>query len=323
MGSTEEDIHFLKEGLLYRLSPFIPIRISGKESFSFLQSVLTQDLKKFDSFPNQGLGSFALDAKGKWQASFLLFKTSQEEFLALTSIQEWELVQKVWSPLLLFSEVKLEKLSPPWSVFEVLGEGIPSLLSFLASSFKGSLNWEKFNALEKDFLFIHYYSLPYPSCLILGPSVDETFLTSLFSHISLSSKTMEASTQEWFRLEAGEFRFGKDVQEQSLTAEVDREDWISYTKGCYLGQETVSRLKHYGRANKKSFVLTLAESSDSLDSELWIGRPVFSDGQEVGKISSSAYSPLRKTMIFRASLKREAWEKDLECWGKKLLQVKR
>src|SRR5439155_24887073 len=55
---------------------------------------------------------------------------------------------------------------------------------------------------------------------------------------------------EILRLEAGYPRYGVDVDENTIMLEAGYKDAVSFTKGCYLGQDVVARATHIGRVNK-------------------------------------------------------------------------
>jgi aminomethyltransferase len=53
------------------------------------------------------------------------------------------------------------------------------------------------------------------------------------------------------RIENGKPRYGEDIRETSLPQETQQMHAVSFTKGCYLGQEIVERIRAQGRVNKK------------------------------------------------------------------------
>jgi hypothetical protein len=104
-----------------------------------------------------------------------------------------------------------------------------------------------------------------------------------------------------FRLEAGLPQWGAELQPGDLPQEVGMDPLaISYQKGCYVGQEVVSRLHHIGHANRSLVLL----AAPPLSGRLPIGAPLCQDAQEVGKITSVAYSFARKAEIALGIVKR-------------------
>jgi tRNA-modifying protein YgfZ len=94
-----------------------------------------------------------------------------------------------------------------------------------------------------------------------------------------------AETRETLRIERGLPRFGIDFDSSNLPAEAGVvERAISFTKGCYIGQEPIVRLAHRGHANRELHLLQLAESLE-LPATLQEGE------REVGRVTSSAGLP--------------------------------
>ena len=62
---------------------------------------------------------------------------------------------------------------------------------------------------------------------------------------------VDQETFEILRIEAGIARFGVDMDETNVIPETNLDDAVSYTKGCYVGQEIIVRIKHRGHPAKK------------------------------------------------------------------------
>ena len=85
------------------------------------------------------------------------------------------------------------------------------------------------------------------------------------------------------RVLAGEPRFGADFGPDNLPQETGLTEAVSFTKGCYLGQEVVARIHYRGGVNRFLRGLILAPSADEI-SEL--PTSVELDGREVGRLTS-------------------------------------
>jgi tRNA-modifying protein YgfZ len=89
------------------------------------------------------------------------------------------------------------------------------------------------------------------------------------------------------RIEAGLPRFGVDITEGNLPQEVGRiENSISYTKGCYIGQETVARVRSFGHVNRTLHGLLLTDNK-----VVEPGTKIFHESEEAGVITSCTFSP--------------------------------
>ncbi len=95
-----------------------------------------------------------------------------------------------------------------------------------------------------------------------------------------------SKAMEMLRLEAGYPRYGIDIDDNTIVLEAGFRDAISFTKGCYMGQEVVARATHIGRVNKQLVRLEIeARDPPSARSKLK------SNDVEAGFITSAAFSP--------------------------------
>ena len=108
---------------------------------------------------------------------------------------------------------------------------------------------------------------------------------------------------ETARIEAGIPRFGVDMDETNLPPEAGIETRaISYTKGCYIGQEVIARIRTYGQVAKELRGLRLADNSKALPVR---GDKLFKDGKDVGYVTSAVASPTFKANIALGYVRRE------------------
>jgi folate-binding protein YgfZ len=123
---------------------------------------------------------------------------------------------------------------------------------------------------------------------------------SLFEALeNAGARPVGHDAQEMLRIEAGVPRYGVDMDETNVVTEAALDDAVSYTKGCYVGQEIIARIKYRGHVAKKLSGL-LFEQAVPLE----VGGAIqSSDGKEIGRITSSTYSPYLGRTIALAYLK--------------------
>ncbi len=110
---------------------------------------------------------------------------------------------------------------------------------------------------------------------------------------------VSAQATETLRIERGRPRFGIDLDETVIPQEAGlNERAVSFTKGCYVGQETVARLHYKGRPNRHLRGLRLSAPA-AQGEELWLGE------RPVGRLGSSAISPVLGPIAL-ALVRREA-----------------
>ena len=108
--------------------------------------------------------------------------------------------------------------------------------------------------------------------------------------VEAGAKEANDETAEVLRIEAGRPRFGADMNTDTIPLEAGIEDRaISFTKGCYVGQEVIIRVLHrgHGRIARKLVGLVLAAGSTPMR-----GDPILAaGGLHVGEITSAVFSP--------------------------------
>jgi folate-binding protein YgfZ len=134
--------------------------------------------------------------------------------------------------------------------------------------------------------------------------VDHAASASFVSELEKAGAApLDVSTAEALRIEAGVPLFHRDMNEETIPLEAGIESRaISFTKGCYVGQEVVIRVLHrgQGRVARRLVGLVLgagdAPSTDTM---------VRSGDREIGRVTSSAFSPALQTPIALAYLHRD------------------
>ena len=92
---------------------------------------------------------------------------------------------------------------------------------------------------------------------------------------------------EILRIEAGLPLYGLDMDETNVVTETNLDDAVSFTKGCYVGQEIIARIKYRGHVAKKLTGLILEQQT-----VLTASASIYSsDDKEIGRVTSSAFSP--------------------------------
>jgi folate-binding protein YgfZ len=122
-------------------------------------------------------------------------------------------------------------------------------------------------------------------CIYVAPAEEAALLAAL--HAAGAVPADEAAL-EAARIEAGYPLFGVDMTEDTIPLEAGIEQRaISFSKGCYVGQEVIIRVLHrgHGRVAKKLMALRVEGAAPALGAKLFAG------GREVGTITSAAGSP--------------------------------
>ena len=117
----------------------------------------------------------------------------------------------------------------------------------------------------------------------------------------LQENVLEPEQVETFRIESGIPEWGHELSEAVIPNEAGLDKRaISYTKGCYVGQEVISRLKSLGHVNRSLCGVQLISGST-----LTVGDKLVNDsGQQIGTVTSAAKSERLKGWIGLAYVRR-------------------
>jgi folate-binding protein YgfZ len=117
----------------------------------------------------------------------------------------------------------------------------------------------------------------------------------------LLTPTLSANSLEVLRVEAAVPKWGVDMDENTIPNEAGLEKRvISYEKGCYIGQETIARIKTYGHVNRQLVQLSLDG-----DRPLERGTKILAGEREVGQVTSSVRSARLGKLVTLGYVRRE------------------
>lgn len=255
----------------------------GSDAKKFLHGLLTNDIQNLSS--GQGLHTCILTPKGKLVADFALYDTGEELLSIQLPLATSRILEALSKPLIL-SETTLQDVSKQWSAVLLIGPrtaevlrdilGAKALNAFSCAKIQQGHAWHllsypRYSGQGTLILFNEIYGRQLRSDLIKYSGLNE-------------SDYLDPATLEVLRIEAGIPALGIDNDENALPLEFPFEDAISFTKGCYMGQETTARIKNFGHVNRKW-------AGFKIGGKITIPAEVFLDGKSIGKVTSAIESP--------------------------------
>jgi folate-binding protein YgfZ len=263
--------------------------VSGPEAAEYLQGQLTNDTEALQ--PGDGLYAALLDRKGRMQADMRVLRPTEAPDLWL------DLEPEGLNAAL--RHLQMYKIGREVEVREAGGErALFSLVGPRAVEIAGSAALPE-NACET-------VVIGGAECLAVGTDEGiDLFVPSgerdRAHDALLAAGAIEVSpgAAEIVRIERGRPRFGAEMGTETMPAEAGIVDTaVSFTKGCYIGQETVARLHYKGKPNRHLRGLKLSAPAAA-------GATVRLGEKEVGKLGSTALSPALGP-VGLAILRREA-----------------
>lgn len=255
------------------------ISVEGPDTWSFLQSVLSADLDPLTN--GEGVPSLLLTPQGKLSAHFLVLRISATDaWLVVETGRGAELLAAL-DRFRIRVAVDLVDRSDTLAVISVMG---PSARRTVAQWAAAEVPKEPGSSVAVG--RVRFVSAPWPGMdaidCIGRPEVLDGVWRALRAHgaVPVGHEVVEAA-----RIRAGVPRLGVDVGDKTIPQEafLDREA-VSFTKGCFIGQELVCRIDTRGHVNK---YLRVIDATSPLTSGTTV---TFGDG-EVGTVTSTAVSP--------------------------------
>lgn len=300
----KEDLILKNKVGLLDLSYLSIIELKGKDRSRFLHGMVTNDIKNLEV--GQGCYALMLNPQGKILSDMRVLCLEE----ALLLILEPALIEKTL-PLLrkyiISEEVEATNLSSDLGALSVQGPNAKKVLHLLnAKNDPPTSPFENF-VFSYEGIKIHCARInrtTYGGYDLIINHDDFCYVWNTLlengSKFGLQPVGLEALDVQ--RLEMGTPLYGIDMDENRIPLEVDIGEAISYTKGCYIGQEIVARATYLGNVNRKLIGLLFATKIPAQK-----GDKVFIADKEVGWISSSLYSPHLKRAIAFAYIRKEGW----------------
>ncbi|MBM3795623.1 MAG: aminomethyl transferase family protein [Acidobacteria bacterium] len=254
------------------------LRVTGEDRARLLHAMTTNHIQALQ--PGAACYAFFLNAQGKVLADVNVIATETSLLLDL----EAERAQPMYEHLdrfIIADDAEVTNLTDHVSVIALEGPQAPAVMERMGIDAPEEFRWVDWRTWvvaglsatgERGFRFF----MPRAE----GPGV--------MSWIAGAGATM-ASFDEWnvVRLERGVPRYGVDITEREIPHETRLvEHAVSFSKGCYLGQEIVERVRSRGHANRALVnLLLMGHTAPAPRAKLSV------DDQAVGEITSAAFSP--------------------------------
>ncbi len=248
------------------------IRATGKDRSRFLNGMLTNDIARLTA--GTCLPVLLLDRKGHVLSEGLALAHGDEILLSMAP-DTGAAVLEVLERHLIADDVRLEDVSEPLSELSIEGEagrrwlagrGLPVPEPGKLSAGPGGLVLAGDGWLTRD------------GVRMLGPR------GALLALVEGALPRLEGERLERLRIEHLVPLCGRDIAARTFPQEARLDRAVSYTKGCYLGQEIVARIHSRGAVNR--FLVQL-----ECEAQAQAGSPVTSRGSNVGALTSVAARP--------------------------------
>lgn len=252
------------------------VRLDGADRRTFLQGLLTNDVQALA--PGSSCYAAWLTPQGRMIADMHVLETGEHVLLDVRADQAAGLAEHL--DKLIFSEdVHVHDASADYRRVAVVG---PKSRELVEQAHLGDPQ------VGSDHFQDPAWAVPVFEVFITTATASD-FLTALRT---AGAVDVGREAFEVLRIESAVPLFGVDMDEDTIPLEAGIENRaISFTKGCYVGQEVIVRVLHrgHGRVAKKLLPLTIdVDSEEKLPTR---ETTIVKDGREIGQLTSVAWSP--------------------------------
>ncbi|MDP1571375.1 MAG: glycine cleavage T C-terminal barrel domain-containing protein [Vicinamibacterales bacterium] len=268
------------------------IRVGGADRATWLQGLLTNDIAALG--PGTGCYAAWLTPQGRMITDMHVLETGEALWLDVPAALAAALAARL-DGMVFAEDVSVADLGGSLAAIGVHG---PTAAPVFAAACGGVITaaelqaWQAYQhaeiALEGGPVrVVHLAAYGVPGYVVYA---DPGRLATLVARLSAAGAvTVPEETAEVARIEAGRPRFLVDMDEHTIPLEAGIEhEAISFTKGCYVGQEVVIRVMHRGGGRVAKKLVGLAFAGTAVPKA---GAVVRAGGRDVGALTSAALSP--------------------------------
>ena len=250
------------------------IQIQGSEAIQFMQGMVTNDVQKLPIGKVQS--HFICTPKGKIIFPIDIFKRSQEELLVFTELGQTRKVGGHLDQFHIREDFEMSLLTPQELRLDLIGVQCQEVLTSLGyASDSSSWKWEGKNITS----FPLYQDQVTRWVNLIPQEIYFEFVETVLQMQNINFVGLQA-IHDW-ETYLGIPHLGMDYQADFFPQETNLMNHIAYDKGCYIGQETHSRMYFRGHPNRQ-----LVGIQTSPEVNITVNSPLFVQDQEIGKVTS-------------------------------------
>jgi len=295
---------------VYDLNSRSKLRLTGSDRVRWLNGMVTNNIR--DLAPNHGVYCFLLNAQGHIQADLYAYNMGDSLLIDADSSQRDKILAH-FDHFIISDDVEVANLSSELTAIGIAGSQTETVLGAagiqaaeLAPLELTTPKCECDCACQQCTLVRGDNSIGPSYEIWLKPEQRESTWKAM---LSAGATAVGSTALDLLRISHGIPRYGVDIRERDLPQETGQMRALNFTKGCYLGQEIVERIRSRGAVHRL-FTAFLVEGS--LPST---GTKIQADEKDVGEITSGAILPfpVGDRHVALGYLRREAVGKNLRA----------
>ena len=248
-GNSGAELEALRTGCgVFALAWRGRINVSGKDRVRWLHNMVTNNVR--DLPVNRGNYNFVLNAQGRILGDMYIYNRG-ESFALETDARQVQTLINAMKRFIIMDKVELVDIGADSVSVGVCG---PQTESILAAAGINAGNMQPLEVRDVGFDDI-------AATLVRGPEqrpgwfefwLDPNKAQDLWNLlVKASAKPVGAEALEMWRVMRGVPNYGQDIRDRDLPQETEQPQALNFTKGCYIGQEIVERIRSRGQVHRK------------------------------------------------------------------------
>jgi len=258
------------------------IRVSGSEAVMFLNGLMTNDMKSLAA--NHWMPAVFPTVQGRLIGAVRVIRGSEPSFLIDTETASHEAVLKTISRFTMAGDFKVADVTEETALLTVQGQLAGEVIEKVFETSASEIPVNGVSEVRQVAIIRATHTGENGFDILVDSAQKAELLQALEDG---GAQPISDDTLEILRVEAGIARFGVDMDDTNVVPETNLDDAVSYTKGCYVGQEIIVRIKHRGHPAKKLTGLKF-ETDVQIESGAVINS---TENQEIGRVTSAVISP--------------------------------
>ncbi|HEY0380499.1 MAG TPA: glycine cleavage T C-terminal barrel domain-containing protein [Pyrinomonadaceae bacterium] len=269
------------------------IEVGGSEAVQFLNGLVTNDIKALEE--NHWLNAAFPNVQGRLVASARVLRLGQDRFLFDTEAATRERVLKTLDRFTLAGDFRVSDATLETALVTVQGARSADVIRTVIGEDAARIARRRVHAgsqWEGRPLYVMRatHTAEDGFDLVVGAAGAPSLWAALSS---AGARPVGADALEVLRIEAGVPRYGVDADETNVVLEAAPEDAVSFTKGCYVGQEIIARIHWRGHVAKRLAGLAFDGRAEVKRDD----KVLTADGQVIGRLTSVAFSPALNSTV--------------------------
>ncbi|HEX8811700.1 MAG TPA: folate-binding protein [Terracidiphilus sp.] len=287
-ASDSGDVRSEFAGLLwgcgvYHLGERVKIALTGSDRVRWLNGMVTNNIR--DLAQGRGVYAFLLNPQGHILGDLYAYHRG-DSLIIDTDQSQAEKLLATFDHYIIMDDVEVENISAQLTAVGITGPKAHEVLRSAGIEIEQleplqfvDVTWQKLalTVVRGDTASVESYEL------WLTPDQVPFLCDAL---VKAGAAPVGTTALELLRIAAGIPRYGKDIRERDLPQETEQQRALHFSKGCYIGQEIVERIRSRGNVHRK---FTGFEVQGALPD---MGTKIQADGRDIGEITTVASLPL-------------------------------